>query len=173
MGEAGLFEGKRVELIEGEIIEMSPIHSPHVTSVTVLDDVLRAVFGKGWVLRVQAPLSLGINSDPQPDFAIVTGKARDYKDAHPTTAALVIEVSETTLGYDRKQKASLYAKAGIQDFWIINLRHRQVEVYRRPIADETAVYGFNYGELSIYKDGDKVAPLVKPKAKMAVTDLLP
>jgi Uma2 family endonuclease len=171
MGE--LLAGKRVELIEGEIIEMSPVYSPHVTGVMLTDEVLRAAFGKGWVIREEKPLSLGADSDPEPDLAVVPGKLRDYKDAHPTTAALVIEVSESTLGYDRNQKASLYAKAGIADYWVVNLVHRQVEVYRRPIADAAAPYGFSYGELSIFKEGDTVAPLAKPKVKIAVADLLP
>jgi Uma2 family endonuclease len=160
-------------LIEGEIIEMSPVYSPHVTGVTLTAEVLRAAFGKGWVIREEKPLSLGLDSDPEPDLAVVSGKPRDYKDAHPTTAALVIEVAESTLGYDRKQKASLYAKAGIPDYWIINLVHRQVEIYRRPLTDATAPYGFSYGGLSIFKEGDVVAPLAKPKAKIAVVDLLP
>jgi Uma2 family endonuclease len=173
MGELGLLPEKNVELIEGEIIEMSPIHSPHATAVTLLNEVLREVFSKGWVIREEKPLSLGTNSDPQPDLAVVAGKVRDYAQAHPDTAALVIEVAESTLSYDRKRKASLYAKAGIQDYWIINLVNQQVEVHRRPIADKDAPSGFSYGELSIFKDGDKVAPLAKPKAKIAVADLLP
>ena len=173
MGELGLLPEKNVELIEGEIIEMSPVHSPHVTAVMIANETLRMAFGKGWIVREEKPLSLGTNSDPQPDLAIVVGKLRDYAKAHPRTAALVIEVAESTLAYDRKQKASLYAKAGIQDYWIINLVHCQVEVYRRPMVDEVAPYGFSYGELSIFKTGDKVVPLAKPKIKITVADLLP
>ncbi|MGE0128509.1 MAG: Uma2 family endonuclease [Blastocatellales bacterium] len=173
MGELGFFNDKRVELIEGRVIEMSPIYSPHMTSVTLADDVLRAVFGKGWVVRIQGPLSLGVNSDPEPDVAVVAGKARDFKDAHPTTAALVIEVADSSLPYDRNHKASLYAKAGIPDYWILNLPDRQIEVHRRQIADATAEFGFSYGDKMIFKEGDSVKPLAKPKASIAVADLLP
>src|SRR5215468_2290997 len=144
MGEIGLFEDKRVELIEGEVIEMSPIYSPHATSVTLAGDVLRAIFGKGWVVREEKPLSLGDDSDPEPDIALVEGKARDFKDAHPTTAALVIEVADSSLSYDRSRKASLYAKAGIPDYWILNLQDRQIEVHRRPISDGASEFGFSY-----------------------------
>lgn len=173
LGETDFFADKRVELIEGEVIEMSPMYSPHMTSVTLADDVMREVFGKGWVVRIQGPLSLGTDSDPQPDVAVVAGKTRDFKDAHPSTAALVIEVAVSSLDYDRKQKSSLYAKAGIKDYWIINVEDEQLEVYRRPIADANGIYGFIYAQTLIFKKGDVVKPLAKSKATIAVADLLP
>ncbi|MDX2029894.1 MAG: Uma2 family endonuclease [Blastocatellia bacterium] len=173
MGEMGLFQRKRVELIEGEIIEMSPIQSSHATSVTLCDEALREVFHKGWVVRVQNPLSLGENSDPEPDLAVVAGKTRDFTDAHPDTAALVIEVADSSLAYDRKNKASLYAKAGIADYWIVNLSSRQVEVHRRPVKAPEAPYGYAYAENLIFNAGDAVKPLAKPKSIIAVADLLP
>ncbi|HMV50438.1 MAG TPA: Uma2 family endonuclease [Blastocatellia bacterium] len=173
IGELGFFDGKRVELIEGEVLEMSPVYSPHVTSVVVTADIFRLAFGKGWVIREEKPISLGASSDPEPDIAVVAGKARDYKDAHPTTAALVVEVSDSSLAYDRNEKAGLYAKSGIKDYWIINLPDRQVEVYRRPIADNAAEFGFSYANKMIFKEGKSVAPLAKPKTKIAVAELLP
>lgn len=173
MGEAGLFEGKRVELIEGEVFDMSPIYGPHMTGVTLAMDALREAFGKGWVIRVQGPLSLGTNSDPEPDVAIVAGKARDFKDSHPTTAALVLEVADSSLTYDRNTKASLYAKSEIADYWIVNLNKRQVEVHRRPMIDSSAKYGFAYADKMIFTESDFVSPLAKPKVKIAVADLLP
>jgi Uma2 family endonuclease len=173
MGELGYFEGKRVELIEGEVFEMSPIYSPHATSVTLTAEILRQVFGKGWVIREEKPLSLGINSDPQPDVAVVPGKVRDYKDRHPSTASLVIEVADSSLTYDRTYKASLYAKAEIADYWIINIQERQVEVYRRPIITASAEFGFNYANKMVLKEDDSVKPLAKSKARIAVADLLP
>ena len=173
LGEVGILPDTNVELIEGEVIQMSPIYSPHATSVTLADDVVRDVFGKGWVVRVQLPLSLGTNSDPQPDVAVIAGKVRDFKDAHPSTAALVIEVAVSSLDYDRKQKASLYAKAGIKDYWIVNVEDEQLEVYRRPIADANGEYGFSYAQTLIFKKGDVVKPLAKSKVVIAVADLLP
>jgi Uma2 family endonuclease len=173
MGEQGFFEGQRVELIEGEVIEMSPVYAPHATSVTGSAEVLREVFGKGWVIREEKPLGLGINSDPEPDVAVVAGKLGDFKDAHPATAALVIEVADSSLSYDRTYKASLYAKAGITDYWIVNLQERQIEVHRRPIVDANARFGFSYADKMIFKEDDPVKPLAKPKASIAVADLLP
>lgn len=173
MGELGFFDDKRVELIEGRVFEMSPIYSPHATSVTLAGEVLREIFGRGWIVREEKPLSLDANSDPEPDIALVAGKARDFKDAHPTTAALVIEAADSSLSYDRNHKASLYAKAGIADYWIVNLQDRQIEVHRRPIADANAEFGFSYGDKMIFKEGDSVKPLAKPKVSIAVADLLP
>jgi Uma2 family endonuclease len=173
IGEIGFFEDKRVELIEGEVIEMSPIYGPHATSVTLAGEVLREIFGKGWVVREEKPLSLDVDSDPEPDIALVEGKARDFKDAHPTTAALVIEVADSSLSYDRTRKASLYAKAGIPDYWILNLQDRQIEVHRRPISDGASEFGFSYGDKMIFKEDDSVRPLAGPKVSIAVADLLP
>lgn len=173
MGDAGLFNGKRVELIEGEVFEMFTLYSPHATSVTLADDVMREVFGKGWVVRIQLPITISDISEPEPDVAVVVGKARDYKDAHPSTAALIIEVADTSLAYDRGRKASLYAKAGITDYWIVNLQDRQVEVHHRSITDANAEFGFSYADKMIFKEGDSVKPLAKPKVSIAVADLLP
>ena len=173
LGEVGILADKNVELIEGKVIEMSPIYSPHATIVTIVQELMSEIFGKGWVVRIQQPLSLGTDSDPQPDIAVITGKARDFMDAHPTSAALVIEVAVSSLSYDRKQKASLYAKAGIKDYWIVNVEDEELEVYRRPIADANGEYGFSYAQTLIFKKGDVVKPLAKSKVVIAVADLLP
>ena len=173
LGEIDFFADKRVELIEGAVIEMSPIYSPHATLVTIVQELMSEIFGKGWAVRIQQPLGLGTDSDPQPDIAVVAGKARDFMNAHPTSAALVVEVAVSSLAYDRKQKASLYAKAGIKDYWIINAEDKQLEVYRRPIADENGIYGFIYAQTLLFKKGDVVKPLAKPKAIIVVANLLP
>lgn len=173
MTDAGLFNGKRVELIEGEVFEMFTLYSPHATSVTLAYELMREVFGKGWVVRIQLPITISDISEPEPDVAVVAGKARDYKDAHPSTAALVIEIADSSLSHDRDYKTSLYAKAGIADYWIVNLQDRQVEVYRRPMVDANAQFGFGYADKMIFKEGDSVKPLAKPKTSIAVADLLP
>lgn len=173
MAEIGLFEGKRVELIEGQVIEMSAMKSPHVTGVTLAAEVLRVAFGEEWFVRVQAPLAIGVGGDPEPDIAVIAGSIRDYKDEHPKNADLVVEVSDTTLKYDRKRKASLYARAWIDEYWIINLKQRQLEVFRDPITDARAPLGFKYANRQIFKEGETVSPEAKPEAVIAVADLLP
>lgn len=113
MAEAGLFAGKHMELIEGQVIEMSPRGSPHITSLTLKGDALRNAFGAGYFVRIQGPLDMGEISEP--DVAVIRGNVRDYAESQPATAVLIVDVAETSLDYDRENKASLYAKAGIAD----------------------------------------------------------
>ena len=173
MAEAGLFEGKHVELIEGRIIEMSPMGSAHATGVSLVGDALRSVTGHGFFTRSQMPLDLGDLSEPEPDLAVITGTPRDYTDAHPKTAVLIVEVSESSLDYDRVEKASLYAQAGISDYWVLNLLDRHLEVRRDPIPNQNELYGFGYKSVTILYAGDFVSPLAVTQASIAVADLLP
>jgi Uma2 family endonuclease len=173
MGDMGLFDGKRVELIEGKIFEMGPQLSQRAALVGVVSDVLEEVFGEGYCARTQVPLDLGGTSDPEPDVAIVTGEHGGYLDAHPTTAHLIVEIADSSLSYDRTHKASLYAKAGIADYWIVNLIDRQLEIYRNPASDDAPPYGFGYSNITILRETDSVSPLAAPQAAIAVADLLP
>ena len=173
MAEAGLFDGKHVELIEGQVIEMSPMGSPHRTAVILVGDILRNAFGSGYFVQTQSPLDLGAISEPEPDVAVIRGDARDYANAHPVTAALIVEVAETSLDYDRASKASLYAKAGITDYWIVNLNDRQLEIHRNPVEDLHQPHGFGYEEVTILDAADFVSPLGSEQTSIAVADLLP
>ena len=174
MGEAGIFApDEHVELIQGEILYMAPQGSPHFTSICATEAALRAVFGTGFQIRSQGPLILGPNSEPEPDVAVVSGSFRDYEDDHPTSALLVVEVSESTLVYDRTTKASLYASVHITDYWIINLVEDLVEVHSSSLPDSTAPFGASYSQIRQYKRGDIVSPLSAPQASIRVEDLLP
>lgn len=168
----GMFHPEeRLELIEGEIIQMSPQGSHHATAVTLVENALRTVFGKNYVVRVQMPLAISSASEPEPDLAVVTGTPRDYRDEHPTTAELVVEIADTTLSYDRTRKTALYAQAGIQEYWIINLINRQLEVYRQPSAGHSAT--FSYQNHEIKTASETIIPLRGPQQPIAVVDLLP
>jgi Uma2 family endonuclease len=174
MIEAGIFApGERVELIDGEIIEMSPQNSGHTTAVRLTEDALRAAFGAGFEVRTQMPLALDPYSEPEPDVAVVPGSPRDYRRAHPTTALLVVEVADSAFAYDRDQKSSLYARAGIADYWLLNLVDRRLEVYRDPGLMAQARYGWGYQTVQPYTSGDAVAPLAAPHVLIAIVDLLP
>ena len=176
LAEVGLFEGKRVELIGGKVIEMSAQSRPHVRAVKCATRALERAFGEGWFVQSQAPLDLDDldgDSQPEPGVAVIAGDEDDYVDEHPTTAALVLEVSFATLKYDRSAKAGLYAKSGISDYWILNLILRQLEVFRQPVPDASAPFWHSYAEELIIKESDSVAPLAKPDAFIAVADLLP
>jgi Uma2 family endonuclease len=173
MVELGWFEGRNVEFMDGEIIEMPPQGPPHALCILKITKLLERVFAQGYCVRPQLPLSLQANGDPNPDVAVVSGAMEDFGTSHPDSAELVVEVSESTLSYDRREKASMYAKAGIADYWIVNLQDRQVEVRRNPAADSSQHHGFGYRDSTILKPGDFVSPLAAPQARILVADLLP
>lgn len=171
MVEAAIFRGRRVELIEGEIIEMGPQDPLHASVLALVDYALKRVFGEGYLVRVQLPLSLGLDSDPEPDVAVVRGGARDYLRSHPDHALLVVEVAESSLEYDRRRKAGVYAEAGIQDYWIVDLAGRRIEVRRKPRRDESG--SFAYGDTRSLSAGESVSPLALPGVSLAVAEILP
>jgi Uma2 family endonuclease len=173
LGELGFFVGQRVELIEGKLMVLSPQRPEHATAVLLVADVLGPLFGAGHHPRPQLPIDLGQTSEPEPDVAVVVGTLQDYRAAHPTSAVLIVEVSDTTLRYDRRRKGSLYARAGIADYWIVNLRRRQLEVYRSPIPDAAARYGHRYSNRMDLLPPSAVSPLALPQVTIAVADLLP
>jgi len=174
MGDMGLFEGRRAILIEGEILAMPAMGRKHRTAIILADEMLRGAFGKDFFLSVQCPFDIGEATDPEPDIAIVRGGARDFLGRGLTDAALIVEVSDTTHRYDRREKASLYAKAGVSDYWIVNLDKKppQLEVYRQPKPDEAQPYGHGYGEVNMYQAGEMVLPLAA-SSPVAVSALLP
>ena len=174
MGEAGLFEGRRAILVEGEILAMPAMGDKHRTAIILGDDALRRVFGEDFFVSVQCPFDIGEATDPEPDLAIVKGNARDFLGRGLTKAALVVEISNTTYRYDQREKASLYAKAGVPEYWIVNLDRQpaQLEVHRAPQADAAQPYGFGYAEVTAYQAGEIVQPLAAT-GPVAVSALLP
>lgn len=171
---AGIFPpGERVELVDGEILAMTPQGSAHATGVRLTEEALRVVFGAGYDVRIQMPLALDPSSEPEPDVTVVHGSPRDYRDAHPTSALLLVEVADTTLLYDREQKGSLYARAGVAEYWIVNLLDHCVEVYRDPALLSQGRYGWGYRTAQTYTVGDHFSPLTAPQARVSVADLLP
>jgi Uma2 family endonuclease len=173
MAELGFFSGRRVELIKGEVIEMSPQDSLHASAIVLLDDAVRRIFGQGFVVRTQLPLSLGLDSDPEPDIAILKGGPRDHLRSHPDSAVLVIEAAGSSLEHDRTRKLGLYAQAGLQDYWIVNLVDEKLEVYRKPRQDPGEPFGFGYAEKMVLLPAQSVSPLALPGATILVSELLP
>jgi Uma2 family endonuclease len=173
MADLGLFEGQRAELIEGEIMVLSPQKPEHFTTTDRVTDLLRLHFGSGYHVRMQGPIDFGPHSEPEPDVAVVRGRREDYGTQHPQTAALIVEVSDTTLSSDRRRKASLYARAGIQDYWIVNLVDHQIEVYRDPAPDSSQPYGHGYTNSTTLLPPAAVSPLAAPAVSLPVADLLP
>ena len=173
MIDLGWFHDKRVELIGGEVIEMASQFDLHLASVTLTGDALRVAFGAGYWVRAQGSLDLSPHGIPDPDIAVTPGGPQGAARTIARSALLVVEVSDTTLAYDRYHKASLYAAGGITDYWIVNLVQRQLEVYRDPIADNTQPFGFRYASRTILDPPDVVSPLAAPLASITVADLLP
>jgi Uma2 family endonuclease len=138
MGEAGVFPpDARLELIEGEIFEMSPIGSPHAACVKFLAGLLHRLFGDAFIIGVQDPIRLNDFSEPQPDVALLRWRDDFYRGGHPTPAdiLLVVEVADTTLIADRKVKLPLYAQAGVAEAWLVNIPEERVEIYSDPAGD--------------------------------------
>jgi Uma2 family endonuclease len=171
--EMGLFQDQRVELVDGEIIQMAPQKEPHAASISLAQAALISAFGAGYWVRPQMPLFFDDLSEPEPDLAVIKGNPRDYAASdNPRSALLVVEVSVATLRYDRTRKANLYAAAGIEDYWILNVVDRQLEVHRDRLADASHKFGWRYQKINIVRAGDLIIPLARPDAKLAVNDLL-
>jgi len=174
MIEAGVFPpGARAELIDGEIFSMTPQKGRHAAAIRAAEEALRAAFRSGYDVRVQLPLALDPSSEPEPDLSVVPGSWRDFREAHPCSAALVVEVADASLEYDRDRKGSLYARAGIADYWIVNLSAGSIEVYRDGARSAKGLYGWIYRAVQHYGRGQNVTPLAAPEGAIAVDDLLP
>jgi Uma2 family endonuclease len=159
----GMFDDKRVELLWGELVEVSPMNPPHASTVTRLARLLMAALRDRFELRTQAPFVVSDDSEPQPDVSVLP--LGNYDAEHPRAALLVIEVSDSSLRLDRR-KAALYALAGVPEYWIVNLRARAVEVYTSP-------EGERYAERRTVGTGEILRPALVGDVAIAVADVLP
>ena len=177
--ETGFFEETdKVELISGELVTEGMLDrmlqkSPHAVAVLLVAKALSSRIPPGYHVRSQLPLSLGVDHEVEPDCVVVSGRERDYTAGHPTTAELIVEVSESTLRFDQTFKSSLYAANGIPEYWIVNLMEQVLEVRRNPRADSKAQFGFQYHSVARIKSGESVAPSLAPGVQVAISDLLP
>lgn len=169
----GVFEGDAVELIGGQLVVAEPHGTYHASSISAVDYAVRAILPPGWIVRIQLPVSLDDESEPEPDLAVVAGRPVDYSQSHPARPALLVEVAESSLDFDRHHKGGLYARAAIQDYWIVNLADRLLEVYREPVPDSSATYGWRYRSVVSLRRADVVVPLAFPSARISVSDLMP
>ena len=168
MGEAGVFtEDDRVELIDGEVLEMSPIGSPHAGTVNRLNELLvTRLAGRANVI-VQNPIRLDRHTEPQPDLVVARRRKDFYTDRHPEPAdvLLVIEVADSSLRYDRTEKAPRYARAGIPETWLVDLQAGTVTVYADPGPE-------GYARQQVRRRGDRIAAASVPVPGLAVDDIL-
>jgi Uma2 family endonuclease len=172
--EVGFFlPGDPVELVGGQLIVAEPQGSRHFAAIQAVEAALRTAFGPRWQVRGQGPLALDDESEPEPDVAVVPGSFRDYVAEHPARPVLVVEVSESSLALDRDHKGSLYARAGLAEYWILNLNDRSLEVYRNPGPDPDAAFGWRYLSLETVSGDALVEPLAMPGQRVRIADLLP
>jgi Uma2 family endonuclease len=168
MAEVGLLhEDSRVELIDGEIIEMAPIGSPHGGNVKRFIRLFSKVIGDKAIIAAQDPVVLSGYSEPEPDIALLRWRADDYEQSHPhpEDVLLLIEVSDSTLRYDRDVKIPLYAKNGIPEVWLLDIQNRQLEIYREPVNGE-------YQQRDCRQTG-KIAPILCSDAVIDLVELFP
>jgi Uma2 family endonuclease len=167
MGEAGVFAPEaRLELIEGEIIEMAPVGSPHAGRVNTLNRLLVQRAGAAAVVAVQNPVIASERSVPQPDLALLRPRPDDYAASHPRVpdVLLLVEVADTTLGFDIGTKAPLYARCGIAEAWIVDVNERVIHVFREPA-------GSGYRTRFAAKVGERVSCAALPQAAIEVAEL--
>ena len=168
LGEMGVLKpSDRVELIQGEIIQMSPISSLHAAHIKRLNQLFAQKFGNQVLIAVQNPVMLDDYSEPQPDLALLRPRADFYAAGHPQVedVLLLVEVSNTTLEVDRSVKIPLYATSGIPEVWLVNTRDQCLEVYRYPLAN-------TYQEVQIFATGAKVTLLALPLVELGVEEII-
>jgi Uma2 family endonuclease len=172
LAELGFIPEKNVELIGGVIYEVSPQSTAHFYCFEKMRRILESVFGDRYWVRSQGPLVAGNFSEPEPDLCVVRGQVEVLPD-HPTTGVLVVEISKTSLAFDKLTKASLYANMRIPDYWVLDLENRKLWVHREPAADPDAPFRYRYSQVETIAADGHVAPLEKPDALIAVAQMLP
>lgn len=168
-----LDEDDPIELLDGLLLVKEPQHSPHRTAILLVSKALERAFGEGWFVQTQSPIILDDRSEPEPDVCVVRGSPRDYAAAHPTRPALIVEVAQSGLSLARGRKAAAYARAGITDYWILNLGDRVLEIYREAARPGPARRSWGYLTIETLSADATVTPLAAPAATIRVTDLLP
>lgn len=168
MGEAGIFrQDARLELIEGEIFEMSPIGSLHAACVKFLTRLLYNLFSDTFLIGVQDPVRLSDFSEPQPDISLLRWRDDGYRERHPTASdvLLVIEVADTTVMADRKVRIPLYARSGVPEAWLVDLPEERVDIYSNPSGD-------TYQRVEVFGRGQEARSHTVEGLTLSVGDLL-
>ena len=169
MADAGILaENERVELLDGDVIVMPPIRDWHASNVAqIIAAFPSTMLTERAILQVQNPVRLDDGSEPQPDAMLLRWRDDFYRNGHPGPAdvLLLIEVSDTTLDYDRNEKLPRYARAGIPEVWIVNRRDRRIEAYSNPANGE-------YAAVRHYGPGESIAPQAFPDIVLAVNRII-
>jgi Uma2 family endonuclease len=168
LAETGILsEDDRVELIEGEIFQMAPIGNRHAGCVKRLNRLLSRELGDRALLGVQDPIALDDHSEPEPDISVLRPRADDYSNSHPTPEDLflVIEVADSSAGFERFRKIPVYARNGVPEVWLVDLTTHRIEAYREPS-------GMSYRAVRQLEAGDRLSPLAFPDLVLEVGEIL-
>jgi Uma2 family endonuclease len=166
--ELGVFRpDERLELIDGALLVREPQGSRHAAAIRRVLDALRPVLGDSWQIDSQLPIALGEGDEPEPDVCVVPRSPDAYRHRHPTGPVMIVEVAEASY------KSSLYARAGIPEYWVVDVVRNQVEVHREPERAAAAPCGFRYRAITTLRPPHTVIPLVAPGRPIAIADLLP
>jgi Uma2 family endonuclease len=171
LGDRGYFEGRRASLIHGTIFEEGPMNPPHAVAGEKTEELIRDLF-RGWTVWIRKPLVLAQDTDPMPDIAVLAGRPT-VAGGHPTTAALVIEIADSSLDDDLTTKAELYATANIPEYWVLDVDGRALHVFRDPAPLPTALSASAYRTHDTFTESQSVAPLALPTASIRFADMLP
>ena len=174
MIDKGVFRpGEQLELLAGQLVVREPQGDPHAFAIELVQKALWTGFGPEWRIRVLLPVALDEESEPEPDISVAQGPLRHNSEAKPSRLTLVVEIAESNLAIERDFKGSLYARAGVPEYWIVNLNGRLLEVYREPGPDASALYGWAYRSRQDLSAEEHVSPLAAPTERIAVATLLP
>jgi Uma2 family endonuclease len=169
MARAGILgEDDRVELIEGEIVEVTPIGHRHAVCVNHLNRAFSHLFDDVAVVSVQNPVHVSDYSEPEPDVALLRPPGDSYLSGHPRPKdiLLIVEVAETSADPDRRAKVPLYARSGIQEVWLVDLEQHSITAYRDPTPD-------GYRSARVFRRGESISPAAFPDRALGTADLLP
>jgi Uma2 family endonuclease len=164
---------ERLELLGGDLVVREPQGGPHAHAAERTTKALLMAFEATWRIRTQLPIALDEDSEPEPDVSVVAGPLEGAPPELPSQAVLVVEIADSSLAEERQYKGSLYARARVPEYWIVNLIDRLLEVYCDPRPDASASYGWTYRSAQSLHAEDYVSPLAAPTTRVQVADLLP
>jgi len=164
---------ERLELLDGQMVLGEPQGARHAAAVRRVLEALHRTLGDAWQIDSHLPLALDEDSEPEPDVAVVPRDPRAYRDGHPTGAALIVEIADASYRIDHAYKANLYARAGVPEYWIVDLARETLEVHREPQAVMSAPPGWRYLSLEVLRPPATISSLLAPTTSIPVADLLP
>jgi Uma2 family endonuclease len=173
LAHVGLLDGLRTILINGEILTMTMPGPQHDIALNLTFAFLQSLCPVGYHVRNQQSFNIGTDTDPGPDLAIVPGTIRDYTARAPSTALMIVEVADSSLFMDTTTKAECYATAGVAEYWVIGLEHRQLIVFRDPLPLPKGLGATAYKTHLTFNPTDRISPLAAPATSILVSELLP